>query len=600
MSGKGVVSFISNHSWISEPSFVVMRKHLLESFDKFWIENLHGNRKTSEYAPDGRTSETIFAISGFSVGIQQGVATSLWVKTGKPRRGPAQVRFRDDIDDGRAEERRKHLLASLGTKGFARAYSLAKPRPDNRVSFRPENVGAHYTEWPAVIDLCAVAPFNGPVERRGNSLIRIPADAGQFECLASYLDPEIEDADVQSLEARFMQSSGEFRAKEARAYLKGKVAYEPTKVVRYPFKPFDVRLAYVDAALQPLFSRPSPQLLKQRFPGNAFFITRDTADKSPEGPPFLFSKLVCDYDAVSGHARHFPIQLRNGSRLEKEAEATLFAALGEKPELDETVANLSSQASEYLRAIRLKGPDADASTAALIWMHSLAIGYSPAYLGENIDGIRRDWPRIPLPANRDALEVSAALGEQVAALLDTEAEAPGATSGNLSPLFKAIGALSKLGGGRLDTSANELAVTAGWGHFGKAGVVMPAKGKLVERQYSQPEADAIEAEAAARGTSAAEVRRLLGETTCDVYLNNAAYWQNIPRNVWEYYLGGYQVIKKWLSYREDEILGRALRPEEAREVMNIARRIAAIILLQPQLDQNYNTIKAAAFDWPRE
>ena len=45
--------------------------------------------------------------------------------------------------------------------------------------------------------------------------------------------------------------------------------------------------------------------------------------------------------------------------------------------------------------------------------------------------------------------------------------------------------------------------------------------------------------------------------------------------------------------------GRALRPEEAREVMNIARRIAAIILLQPQLDQNYNTIKAAAFDWPR-
>ena len=47
MSGKGVVSFISNHSWVAEPSFVVMRKHLLESFDKFWIEGLHGNRKIS-------------------------------------------------------------------------------------------------------------------------------------------------------------------------------------------------------------------------------------------------------------------------------------------------------------------------------------------------------------------------------------------------------------------------------------------------------------------------------------------------------------------------------------------------------------------------
>ena len=69
--------------------------------------------------------------------------------------------------------------------------------------------------------------------------------------------------------------------------------------------------------------------------------------------------------------------------------------------------------------------------------------------------------------------------------------------------------------------------------------------------------------------------------TLDVYLNGAAYWRNIPLNVWEYYIGGYQVIKKWLSYREDEILGRPFKPEEVREVMNIARRIAAIILLQP-------------------
>ena len=58
-----------------------------------------------------------------------------------------------------------------------------------------------------------------------------------------------------------------------------------------------------------------------------------------------------------------------------------------------------------------------------------------------------------------------------------------------------------------------------------------------------------------------------------MYLNGAAYWRNIPLNVWEYYIGGYQVVKKWLSYREEGILGRALKPEEAREVTNMARRI---------------------------
>ncbi|HPH45162.1 MAG TPA: N-6 DNA methylase, partial [Candidatus Aminicenantes bacterium] len=115
--GRGVVSFISNHSWISEPSFVVLRRHLLDSFDRFWIENMHGNRKISEYAPDGRTSETIFATSGFSVGIQQGVAISVWAKHAK-RKGEPIVRFRDDINDARAGDRRAHLLATLKANDF--------------------------------------------------------------------------------------------------------------------------------------------------------------------------------------------------------------------------------------------------------------------------------------------------------------------------------------------------------------------------------------------------------------------------------------------------------------------------------------------------
>ena len=146
-------------------------------------------------------------------------------------------------------------------------------------------------------------------------------------------------------------------------------------------------------------------------------------------------------------------------------------------------------------------------------MHALAIGYSPAYLTENADGIRRDWPRIPLPADRKALEASAALGEQIAALLDTEADVPGVTCGKMSPLFKTIGLITKIGGGQLDPDGGDLAVTAGWGHKGKEGVTMPAKGKLAERHYDEAEAKAIDAEAAARGMSAEDVRRLLGERT---------------------------------------------------------------------------------------
>ena len=44
--------------------------------------------------------------------------------------------------------------------------------------------------------------------------------------------------------------------------------------------------------------------------------------------------------------------------------------------------------------------------------------------------------------------------------------------------------------------------------------------------------------------------------------------------------------------------GRALTAEEAREVTHIARRLAALILLQPELDANYLRAKAASHSWP--
>jgi NAD(P)H-dependent FMN reductase len=62
-------------------------------------------------------------------------------------------------------------------------------------------------------------------------------------------------------------------------------------------------------------------------------------------------------------------------------------------------------------------------------------------------------------------------------------------------------------------------------------------------------------------------------------------------------MGGYPVLKKWLSYREHVILGRSLKPEEVREFRDIARRIAAILLFEPALDTNYQAVIANLFDW---
>ncbi len=133
-------------------------------------------------------------------------------------------------------------------------------------------------------------------------------------------------------------------------------------------------------------------------------------------------------------------------------------------------------------------------------------------------------------------------------------------------LLGIVGVIYREGGGALDPEAGELDITDGWGHAGKGGAVMPGKGKVVERDYTAKELEAIVLGSATLGITKERVLALLGDRTLDVYLNDVAFWRNIPVGVWQYTIGGYQVIKKWLSYREREILGRALKMDEARAV----------------------------------
>ena len=85
--------------------------------------------------------------------------------------------------------------------------------------------------------------------------------------------------------------------------------------------------------------------------------------------------------------------------------------------------------------------------------------------------------------------------------------------------------------------------------------------------------------------------------TCDVYLNEKAYYKNVPTAVWEYYIGGYQVVKKWLSYRDKSMLGRGLKMEEAEYVTEMIRRIAVIVMMGDELDANYKRVKDDCYEW---
>jgi hypothetical protein len=359
----------------------------------------------------------------------------------------------------------------------------------------------------------------------------------------------------------------------------------------------DVRLAYLDADIQPLFSRPSPELISlSAIPNNSFFITRDTADKRPEGPPFYLSSFICDYDFISGHARHIPIWVypspQQSTDRKRVGPAKKQTALDTNIEIgDEAVANLSPAVVSYLRSLGFNV--VDRSTGELVWFHALATGYSSLYLRENADGIHDGWPRLPLPSSKEDLLESAELGKKIASLLNTERSVPRVTSDPIGEGFKLIGVVTKVGGGQLDPSKGDVKIDVGWGHGTE--VVMPGVGKAIERAYSSEELKGICAEGALNGLSERKVLDTVGDKTFDVFLNDVAYWKNVPMGVWDYVIGGYQVFKKWLSYRDYQVLGRSLSTDEIRQGTGITRRLAAILLMQPALDENYKKIKKQAF-----
>ena len=520
-TGRGIVCFISNYSWLDGLSFTGMRERYLEAFDTIRIDNLHGDRIISEYAPDGRTSETVFAIQGQSPGIRIGTAITLLSKSGSDSEDDTAGRLLyQDFQGARAEERRTALLSSLDSPSLDSGYSEIQPQLDLGLPFKPLAVTPDWSKWPSLPDLLPKS-FPGVKTSRDSLLV---------------------DTDLDKLKTRVQKyfDSGEIQ----------RVGPDESGFVRYAYRPFDTRWLYWEGD-GGLLDRPRPEYEPHAFAGNSALVSQQKPRRE-WSPPQVISPIGC-LDLMDRSATCFPAWLRD------EGLALYGGGKQRRP-------NLSDEAQAYLDRLGLGVED--------LFHHALAVLHDPAYREANAGALRMEWPRIPLPAwpdgtvpeAADELRTSAARGRELAALLDPETPVPGVTSGTLRPELAAIAVPSTADGHNM--ADDDFALTAGWGHFGTDDAVMPGTGRSVPRDYSALEHEAL-----------GKTADVLGHSTLDIHLNGNARWSNVPPAVWNYKLGGYQVLKKWLSYREHKILGRNMHPDEVRHFTDTARRIAAILML---------------------
>ena len=536
-TGRGVVCFVSNYSWLDGLSFTGMRERYLEAFDAIRIDCLNGDKyKTGKVAPDGSPDPSVFSTEGDPVGIQVGTAIATLVR--KADHAPARaVGFRHLW----GAAKRADLLATAEAEPGA-LYESIEPVLPLGLPFVQTAVSADWFDWPTLPDLFPVS-FQG--SETGRDAFLIDTDLDRLKArIGDYFDPALRHEEIARRYPTAMKDTRRFDARAVRDALLSRGGPNEEGFVRHAYRPFDNRYLYWEAETK-LLREKRPHYPPHVFKENLWVSSAQHLRRGAEEPQACFVQHLASRHLIERGTNMFPAWLRDDGE-----------GVGRRP-------NLTATARRYLERLGLGIED--------LFHHVLATLHDPAYRATNAGALRMEWPRIPLPGwpdgeaegAADTLARSAARGRELAALLDPETPVPGVTTGDLRPEVAVVAVPATTDGRNM--AGDDFALAAGWGHIGAGGAVMPGQGRIVERAYTPEECAALGAALPA-----------LGKTTFDVYLNERAFWRNVPAAVWRYRLGGYQVLKKWLSYRERGILGCELSPEEVQHFTDTARRIAAI------------------------
>ena len=490
------------------------------------------------------------------MGIQVGTAIATLVR--KADHAPVEcIGFRHLWGQGKREELLETAEAEPGE-----LYADVSPLLPLGLPFVQTAVSEGWFDWPALPELFPVS-FPGVQTSRDGFLVDTDLDLLKAR-IGDYFDPTIRHEEVAQRYPSVMRDSVRFDARAVRDVLLSRGGPNEDGFVRHAYRPFDNRWLYWEAD-GGLLDRPRADYQPNVFRDNLWLCNAQHVRKGADEPQAYFTRHTGARHLIERGANWFPAWLRDDS-----------GSTGRRP-------NLSGTARRFLERLGLSVED--------LFHHVLATLHDPAYRKANAGALRMEWPRIPLPGwpapgtasvstasergsassdretteAADALARSAAQGRELAALLNPDAPVSGVTTGPLRPEIAAIAVPATTDGRNM--TGDDFALTAGWGHVEAGGAVMPGQGQATERAITPDERAAV-----------GDTLPTLGKTTFDIHLNDRAFWRNVPAAVWNYKLGGYQVLKKWLSYRERDILDRPLRPDEVQHFTDTTRRIAALLM----------------------
>lgn len=372
-NGEGVIGFITNHSYLDNPSFRGMRQSLLKSFDEIYILNLHGNSLKKETSPGGGKDENVFD-------IRQGVSIAFFIKKRKGRK-EYKVKYADLWGDReyKYDWLKQHSVASTTWKELSPKSEFYLLTPFDDSSYET------YRKFVKITDIFKMSSV-GIVTARDNLTIKwtheeVWSTVNAFSKMekelarqAFNLGKDSKDWSIDAAQKDLIESG-----------------LDREKVVPILYRPFDIRYTYYTGNSRGFICRPRPEVMKHILKENiALIVVRQVAEEK-FNHAFIANTIVESRITLSnkGIAFVFPLYLYDqltGDRRNNLNENIISKLI--------TVYKEAFHPEDFLSYI-------------------YAILYSELYRGKYLGFLRIDFANIPVTKNLNLFRKLSELGKQL-------------------------------------------------------------------------------------------------------------------------------------------------------------------------------------------
>ena len=378
-NGEGVLGFITNHGYLDNPTFRGMRWHLLNTFDRIWVLDLHGNSKKKEVTPEGKPDKNVFD-------IQQGVSIIIGVKKQDGGKGLAEV-MHGDLWGSRAEK--YQALVNSGNQVFSDV--LNPVAPWFMLEPYDETVAAIYENGFSVPDFMPVGG-TGVVTKRDKLTIHETKDG----VLNAVRDMRERAEDFVRNKYVLPADVRDWRYHWALGDLEDHAATYSIEPIAY--RPFDNRYIYYSGRSRGFVGWPVEKVMGNFARGSNIGLATARSNKNPVPDHFFVVDRMMETKCAESSTQSavYPLYLYPNEQ-----------------DLDQTRrVNFDLKLFKKLQKLA-KHPTHGTPDEVQVFDYIYGVLHCPAYRETYAEFLKIDFPRIPWPATTDEFWDVSAKGTQL-------------------------------------------------------------------------------------------------------------------------------------------------------------------------------------------